>query len=78
MMGCLKFDIDLFAARLCESMEKAKVSSAYLAAFLGVAPHTIVAWRMGRSTPNAERLCYISQALKVPVGYLLGLRRSLH
>jgi transcriptional regulator with XRE-family HTH domain len=72
-MHAIKFDRFIFAKSLCIAMEKANITSTALANFLMVDKHTILAYRKGDSVPNAEKLYYISRALKVSVDWMLRL-----
>lgn len=76
-MYTIKFDRFIFAERLCIAMEKAKVTSTALANFLMVDKHTILTYRKGDSIPNAEKLYYVSRALKVSVDWLLGIEEAV-
>lgn len=62
----------IFAQRLRQTMEQIKMTQVDLAKEIGVQRQTVSLYTLGQSSPDAERLILIANALKTTPNYLLG------
>ena len=62
----------IFAQRLRQTMEQMKMTQGDLAKEIGVQRQTVSLYTLGQSSPDAERLILIANALKTTPNYLLG------
>lgn len=62
----------IFAQRLRQTMEQMKMAQVDLAKEIGVQRQTVSLYTLGQSSPDAERLILIANALKTTPNYLLG------
>ena len=62
----------IFAQRLRQTMEQMKMTQVDLAKEIGVQRQTVSLYTLGQSSPDAERLILIANALKTTPNYLLG------
>lgn len=69
---------DLFKSRLKAVMEMRRVKPIELSRRTGISQSTISQYRSGYSTPKADRLQQIADALNVSPMFLLGLTDDLY
>lgn len=68
----MKYNLDLFPARLKEARKKKNISQSKLANITHLQQHNIACYETGANKPGSVCLVALAEALDVRVDYLLG------